>query len=466
MISFINRMHRPLQISLMLLLSAMLITTILSVITFYYYENKKDSLNSFLVKLNQINYNIQYLNYLQDEIIIRETINPVFYQTGKSKYLDKHKIIIDSTKVLISMLDSIKQLQSDSLNEQIHALSKGLDSIDNKVNQMIKVLLTKGWHNYGLEGQMRIYIHEIENSGYYYDKVLYLTIRRHEKDYLLRKTANYNALLKETCILLMADLQKKPNKNTERMVFLINEYQNTFNKLVENEKKLGINTEGGIKSEIDSLSIKTEKNLKITNRLLNNRIRQLNQSVEILFFSILFSAVLLSIIVSIFVIRKISRPINILSDSISNVVNSNFNPDYKIATTKRTDEIAALSKHVHLMLEKVHLRTNQLNQKREELETSFEKLKTLSKIGKKVTQNLNPEDIAKAVYLNLNKIFFVPHFALGLLDKHNRQIIFYGVKDDGQHIGIGHDSLDNNKLLSVWCLKNSKKVEISEFDTQ
>ncbi|HCW08126.1 MAG TPA: hypothetical protein DGG95_12265 [Cytophagales bacterium] len=91
---------------------------------------------------------------------------------------------------------------------------------------------------------MRSAIHKIETSNQKYDRVAMLTLRRHEKDFFLRKDLKYQNEFNSSIAAFADELAKQ--KNAE-LITLLGNYQTEFNQVVEIEKEIGLTDKDGKK---------------------------------------------------------------------------------------------------------------------------------------------------------------------------------------------------------------------------
>ena len=89
------------------------------------------------------------------------------------------------------------------------------------LKELIHLIQQKGFKNYGLEGKMREYVHSLEDANL--DLVKILTIRRNEKDFMLRKQKSYVKKWQEAVINLRNDL-----RNNTNLLDLLRKYEITF----------------------------------------------------------------------------------------------------------------------------------------------------------------------------------------------------------------------------------------------
>jgi HAMP domain-containing protein len=141
-----------------------------------------------------------------------------------------------------SIFQALKQSQQSDAN-----LEQGLDSLENDFRILVSLLQRRGFKDYGLEGELRSAIHSVENSSYEFDRVTMLMLRRHEKDFFLRKDLKYQDEFDKRFI---AFRQQVESSHQTELLLLIDNYQASFTKVVKIEKQIGLNEDQGIRGRI------------------------------------------------------------------------------------------------------------------------------------------------------------------------------------------------------------------------
>lgn len=126
------------------------------------------------------------------------------------------------------------------------SVKQSLDSLNRMFTQLMALLHTRGFKDNGLEGALRQSIHNVENSGIAFDKAEMLMLRRHEKDFFLRKDLKYQH---EFNTRLQAFRESVAVGSPELVPFLDN-YQRTFNQVVSIEQTIGLTASSGIRGAI------------------------------------------------------------------------------------------------------------------------------------------------------------------------------------------------------------------------
>lgn len=170
------------------------------------------------------------------------------YEGYKSKmFLEKH------TVASIDMFAENYKEAKEKLNridpQQAALIRVELDSLQKDFVSLVDLLQRRGFKDFGLEGSLRKAIHSVENSGFDFDKAAMLMLRRHEKDFFLRRDLRYQDEFNKRFDDFRAQLQSKTG--AELLAYLDN-YKAEFNNVVEIEKQIGLSETEGIRGHIQT----------------------------------------------------------------------------------------------------------------------------------------------------------------------------------------------------------------------
>ncbi len=261
------------------------------------------------------------------------------------KYLDKFN---KNYATLAGALDHLIEFYSD----------KGFDtsefsSLDNKFklysemfNRLVQLQVVLGTdHKSGIQGQLRSAAHKLEshfiNAKNYKALSDYLTLRRHEKDFLQRHEMKYNSRL----IKLVQNLKNDIPAAARKSLAL---YSDSFANLVHTQQQMGLEHDQGLLGELRSTVQSTEQALdnldKQIEPFLNKTVAGSKQ-----ISTIIFSIIVIALVSASFVLgRTILQPVEKLHYAISDIYNSNDLS--KRANLAGNDEIAMTGKSFDQML--------------------------------------------------------------------------------------------------------------------
>ena len=111
-----------------------------------------------------------------------------------------------------------------------------------------------------------------------------------------------------------------------------------------------------------------------------------------------------------------------------------------------------------------------LNRSNARLIDSYRNIEILGRIGQKITSTLDLDNILEVVYNNINQLMDATEFGVGIYDRTREVIdlsyyIFEGKRTNTAGAS-GMVNLDDDRRLSVWCVKNNKEVFINDIETE
>lgn len=207
----------------------------------------------------------------------------------------------------------------------------------------------------GLYGSLRTAVHNVENTlnSLEDDRLskMMLTLRRNEKDFMLRENLKYHPRLNVNLEKLIAAVQGSDYSEQIRTDLLnqLARYGSDFNALVAGYKEKGISSKEGLRGEMRDTVHKTESLLssmvKSIDTLASNK-----QSEIVLLVSILSAILILISITVIFTLsRSILKPIGSMMSTIERVRDEN-NLSLRVDVSGK-DEMASMGKDVNRLLD-------------------------------------------------------------------------------------------------------------------
>lgn len=364
-----NKLFSTIRSKMLLSYGVYIIILIIVIITSFWFEQRREQVEFLSRTLQVAKEDLQIANGLLASFLSDETINTNFYQTKESKYLSQWR---EKTKDALSSLEKLDSLNTELGLETpipIEAVKINIDQYEKSFEELIDMVLYRGFQDYGLEGKMRNYIHVIEGISIT-DQALMLMCRRHEKDFFLRKQTQYIGKLKDATEALKIDFIQKTNQGEDQdsIVNIINSYQETFVEIVKAEELIGFDYQSGIRGKIkdasDQLSLQIQQYSNFTEEAISN-IKFTGQNIQVV---IIGSGLLLSLFLAFFMPQILSRPIRDLSSSIRSVVGNNFKSGTKVIRIESKDEIGRLSNDFSFMLDNMQNLIEELKANNERVE--------------------------------------------------------------------------------------------------
>jgi methyl-accepting chemotaxis protein len=184
----------------------------------------------------------------EKDFLMRDISNEKFMETGESKYVKAIDEFASQQDSLIANLLADGWSGELEIKTELTTLKKHLDGYKDAFNNIAQAYLKRGFKDYGDEGQLRKAIREIEKTASQSDNVRILTLRRHEKDFFIRKDMEYvqkfNAEIEEFKASLGSG---RPDVKAKLEL-----YETKFNEIVKAEQTIGFTETEGLLGEMRS----------------------------------------------------------------------------------------------------------------------------------------------------------------------------------------------------------------------
>jgi serine phosphatase RsbU (regulator of sigma subunit) len=361
--------------------SAVLLICLLAIWLFINALNTSKKLEDYHSNLKTTRILLLEINKLKEDILLGDFNEHGFYTSRFSTPEQRFKALNKKTTYYIHYLEQSKITKNYKLEWKIDRIKTQFLNYNKAYNELIYLYKLKGFKDYGLEGKMREYAHFIYDFNNKDIKYYCLMLRKHEKDFLLRKDINYvqqfNLVTKDLIEFINEDKSLvKKDKN-----YLLNDlyyYDKYFKLLARIESKIGIKGQNGyldkskkIFDNIASLIEDMDNELKLIEEEHKEKLKH-----DTIVVVIILVAFLLSVII--ILTRLITSSAKSISNSFSKYVNSAFNIDsvsFKRSMVKEFNGIYVsflkMAKEIHIFTnffrEKVHERTLAINQQKDEI---------------------------------------------------------------------------------------------------
>jgi serine phosphatase RsbU (regulator of sigma subunit) len=406
--------HRLLNASirdkLLFSFSIFLLITVLLMAAVLWLEARKDYVLSISERLNTLKIKTQEIDKLEYGFFADETINPAFYQTGASPYLDRHRLLTQEVQDLLIQVSRTPELQEGTLPQDVDSTRHAYNHYEQIFDQLVSLTKQRGFKDFGTEGEMRRAIHELENSPYPFDKGLLLTLRRHEKDFILRKDLQYPKKLAQTLEDLKTQITSIGLEAADKRYAykLLAIYQEKFTNLVRLEEQIGFSSQSGLRGELAQEAAKIDTLVKRLYGEVAQQTQVLRRRQQITLWGVMVFSMLLIVFFAIYITRLISNPIQRLSSSIRVVVQSKFAEGVDFHHVYSQDEIGRLSKDFNKMLRTVRETLQELEKKSQRLERKQEQTMAGLRYAQRMQQAILPERRELQAYFQEVMLIYEP----------------------------------------------------------
>lgn len=308
---------------LLTLLAAVIFALILLLTTTSYF-------NGQVTQLEQLKQNVQQLNILS--LQLRRNEKDFFLRKDMS-YFEKYN---KNYSLLISLLKEIEQ-QNQNINADIKII-KLMDSFTiykEKFTQLSELMVIKGLDkDSGKYAQLRAATHELEQTfksqGDLANQVILLTMRRHEKDYMLRNDEKYLDQLS----LSINNLRVRLPEDSPATL-LVNNYQSAINSYAQINKKIGLTPNQGVIGDMRLATHNAETLLKSSVDNATNHIVKKETLASAISFALFL---IISACLTTFIIKLINIVILPIKNAVASIEALVKGRDFSLQIPKETDD--------------------------------------------------------------------------------------------------------------------------------
>ncbi|MGF7139082.1 methyl-accepting chemotaxis protein [Roseimarinus sediminis] len=266
-------------------------------------------------KLNQTDKEVHQLYSLSLELkqhennFIRWDLrNPQFFQNGRSIHIIAFNDAINNSESICNELLNNQFINKINSKEKISQISSLLESYRQSFHNYTKSTKEMGFKDWGTVGIMRTAIHNVEEEiAKTVNKpmsVHMLTLRRHEKDYLLRRDLSYRIRFENELQAFSDYIQGSgiSKRKKEQLLKLLEEYHQSFLLVLERDKNIGISLDKGLTKTLNNTSLELNKAIEHVNALISNKTEQYIQRAKLLLFIFIIGCTLTAMIIISFIV--------------------------------------------------------------------------------------------------------------------------------------------------------------------
>jgi len=338
----------------------------------YWFYQKRDDLGNIYRNVEESSAKLMQVIQYEKDFLLYESVNQQYFKSNKSEYLDQREKTLKEVKKDLKNIRISASQSNLNLVLAIDSILYDINHYEVVFNEMVDLIKTRGFRDYGLEGEMRNYAHQLENGNYSIDKTLLLSLRRHEKDYILRKDTIYINKLEKTAVFISNNLNsQKQTLQTDSAKNILLNYLLTFRKLVKVEKEMGLDNFSGMRKKLHDESFIIQNHLKESVEKNNHQFYELVSKLKFTFLIIIIFAILLAVALTYIFTKQILKPVRQLSDYINQNVSSDFSNEFLSTPLpiQSEDELGNLSRNFIIMNGKIYNQLNELKARYVELQS-------------------------------------------------------------------------------------------------
>jgi HAMP domain-containing protein/putative methionine-R-sulfoxide reductase with GAF domain len=305
-----------LKIKLIFAFGSLLLLSAILILIFFQAQKKSDTYQLASAEVDGINIHMLEMDAALKYFMFEGYKADSFQQHGKSSYLQSYSANLSSIHRQLSLLRQSGIVQEDSLTGRINIALKSISAHVTELTQRFKI---RGFKDYGLEGKLREAIHKVEKSPFPYDKAGMLTLRRHEKDFFLRKDLKYQQEFNTKVDEFTASIQQAPaDEYRDAILKNLADYKKQFNEVVAIESQIGFKETEGSKGSINHNLSELKKSIVYLRSSVKEKNALYQQgttiALVILFIAQLILGVVLAIVYADIITRAVRELLEAMKD--------------------------------------------------------------------------------------------------------------------------------------------------------
>lgn len=211
----------------------------------------------------------------------------------------------------------------------ITAINTSFIQLKTNFTQISLLIKKRGFKDVGIEGELRKAVHKIENSDLITDKTTVLKLRKHEKDFFLRRDEQYLGKFDKEAAKLYESLNvltDSPEK--EELKVAANTYFTLFKKVVQIEKEIGLTKNTGLKGTINTQITTSMENLHTLVLHFDKETNGLTTRI-VFFITLVFSTILIVVLISLNkLIKPVFEPMQEIQNKAAEISEGNLSVDF------------------------------------------------------------------------------------------------------------------------------------------
>ena len=356
-----------------------LITILIVVPTTMQYFREKQEVTNTVYKLEQTH--ILYLQKLknQQSFLSKDKSNPQFFISNNSGYLDKVSHFHDGVTANFNDIINNDDLEEFRIRENLAKARQLFSRQDSLFQVMVSALRKRGFKDYGLVGEMRKNVHKLEKYPRL-DQTKVLSLRRHEKDFIIRHSNDYIKKHKQLGEAFLQDIRQNPSflqREKDTISKFLTNYLSLFQEVTQLDKKIWYDSES-LTNRFQQISDRFE--VVFNEMISQTKSRRSDIFRELQYYYILFTIALLalSIFGSFYFSKHITRSVTRLTRKMEYLVANDFKSRLTIPHKGPDDEIRSLYKSFNKMMEQLTRREKERDNAVRALQDGEKKFRELS----------------------------------------------------------------------------------------
>ncbi|MBT30472.1 MAG: hypothetical protein CMO01_12505 [Thalassobius sp.] len=320
--------------------------------------------------INRITLHNHHLFFMENEVLDSNLYIQKSQYASLKEQGEKYEQLVSDLNAIIKN----KEVSSLEITSELNEISIGIEAGSETFHAIVEKQIEKGFKNWGVIGEMRQHAHFLESRKLIPENLL-LSLRRNEKDYLLRKEKAYQDKLLALSNKIINNLP--PNSEAASV---LTSYIASFNKVVVIDEALGdFSSKKGLKYELLNI---IQKNNETFESIIDKAEASQNEIVNTLkYIYIVFSVVIVitGLFLGYLLASKISKPLRNLVSEINKTLETENNFYLQLNFKNNSEEVKELNMAFNKLMNKVNKQFTEIRKNNDQLELQNEALLKVNK---------------------------------------------------------------------------------------
>lgn len=336
--------------------------------------NKAERVRSVKDQIIDLNTRLYNLRDIENQFYEFNNLSEDFFNSGSDLITIEYEYEFDELRSGLNALIQSKEL-GEVKREQLTSIDSMLLQYNLLFNSLKEQVQFRGFKNYGLEGEMRRYAHELEDENNAINSVDLLMLRRHEKDFFLRGESEY---LDKFNLLSHDITEDLKSLNAQEDLNRLELYAESFNSVVTAEMKIGTAPNRGIRGNLKSLSDKISQEFSTFNNGAQEDISKRISSIENFYFASIGLSLLFSLVLAFYLSNALAKPLREIALRIRKFDFNDVKNRNKIEIDTTTEEFIILSNSFNSLISLLAEQISLVDAKGKEIHEQNKKLQNIA----------------------------------------------------------------------------------------
>lgn len=366
---FSKSIQRKLRLSYLVLVLIATVSGLLS----YYQFNKVNTYQSAKNHITTLKYFLAESRESEKRFILSGRKQVAFLEKGQSPDLSSHERFLKEALSTAESLKSSSAITILELNNDMLLLEKQMKLYQKTFDLLVKKYQERGFKDHGMEGEMRGYVHDLQKCVSPEEKVFAYSLRRHEKDFIIRQDLDYKEKLEQTAneFIQFVETASMPHMDESyrwQTAQYIKAYVAQFNKIIQIEQEIGLNEKEGLLGDLNNHIAVLNTNANFLSDQIEAANQRVHRNAVYLLIGSIVSILTIGLLFSILLASRISRPIRNLHAVVQEILSGKFDAIQQLNDFKLKDEIGGLIASFKEMVRGIELKLKEINEKNASLE--------------------------------------------------------------------------------------------------